>query len=111
MTCSCGHHHAPAAPLSRKDGEITLTGQLICRDMGQMLTVLDHADAHVAATRAEPGCLSFELRQSENPLVFDVAEHFRDRAAFDAHKARSAASDWGRATATLERRYSVQGPA
>ena len=54
---------------------------------------------HVRLTRSEPGCLAFAVTPSpEDPGRFEVAERFRDRAAFEAHRRRAAASAWGEAT-------------
>ncbi len=64
--------------------------------------------AHIRLTLAEAGCLSFDVRPDpDHAGRFLVNEHFRDRAAFDAHQKRVKSSDWGRATAHLERRYTV----
>lgn len=63
-------------------------------------------DEHVRLTRAEPGCLAFEV--TPGPARLDVAERFRDRAAFDAHQARTAASAWGAATRHLQRHYRIE---
>ena len=42
--------------------------------------------AMVAPTRAEPGCLAYELhRDPENPAKFMFYERFADQAALDAH--------------------------
>ena len=103
--CGCGHHHAaPADPhAARETGQVSLTGRLVCRDMGEMLTVLDHADDHVAASRAEPGCLQFDLTQTDDPLVFRFAERFADQAAYRAHQDRTRASRWAEATASIPR--------
>jgi quinol monooxygenase YgiN len=63
---------------------------------------------HIGLTRAEPGCLAFAVTQSaDDPTRFEVRERFRDRAAFEAHQRRAAASAWGAATRHLERRYAV----
>jgi quinol monooxygenase YgiN len=88
-------------------GVIRLTGQLICADEGQATLVVTHLLDHIRLTRAEPGCLSFEVRQSADPLVWDVAEVFSNRAAFEAHQARAAASAWGQATKGIERHYVI----
>ena len=57
---------------------------------------------HVALSRAEPGCLSYELFQDEVQLTtFQLNAVFRDRQAFEAHKARVESADWGRATAHM----------
>lgn len=103
--CACGQH-APALPdphAQRSGAQVSLTGRLVCRDMAQMLAVLDHAAAHIAASRAEPGCIQFDLRQTDDPLVFAFAERFADAAAFAAHQARTRASAWGAATADIAR--------
>jgi quinol monooxygenase YgiN len=40
----------------------------------------------VAPTRAEPGCIRYELNQDlDDPSTFTFVETFADRAAFDAH--------------------------
>ena len=84
---------------------IHLTGAMLCppdrRD-----AVRAALPAHVALTRAEPGCLRFDVVETR-PGRFDVDEVFADRAAFDAHQARGAASDWARVTEGLPRDYTV----
>lgn len=89
--------------------KVRLSGQLICRDVGEVAIVAQHLPEHVELTRAEPGCVMFEVRQTENPLVWQVDELFDDADAFAAHQDRVAASEWGRATAGIERRYTVDG--
>lgn len=64
---------------------------------------------HVRLTRAEPGCLSFEVTPDPAcPGRYRVAELFASRAAFEAHQARVAASDWGRISAGILRSYRVE---
>lgn len=41
--------------------------------------------------------------------VWLVEEEFVDVIAFEAHQARVAASEWGRMTTGIERRYVVEG--
>lgn len=104
--CGCSHHRPSALQNpheARRGGEVTLTGKLVCRDMSEMLTVLDHAQSHIDASRAEAGCLLFELRQTDNPLVFEFAEHFASEEAYLAHQQRTRASAWGAATWGIER--------
>lgn len=61
---------------------------------------------HIRRTRAEPGCLRFDVSQSEDrPTRFLVAEAFIDRGAFEAHQARSATSRWAKVTAGMARHY------
>ncbi|MGC4932106.1 putative quinol monooxygenase [Gordonia sp. DT30] len=87
---------------------VALSGQLICRDDEELAAVRRHLPHHRALSRAEPGCLSFEVRPTGDPYVWQVDELFVDDEAFDAHQARVMASEWGRVTAAIERRYSVR---
>ena len=114
-SCACGHHHhhhhhhdaqAPeGAPVAIDPAPVALSGRLICTDTGQMMTALSLLPDHVLASRAEPGCLRFDLAQSDDPLVWTLAEVFADEAAFAAHQARTAASDWGRASTAIRRDF------
>ena len=66
-------------------------------------------EEHVRLTRAEPGCLAFSVMPNPgDPGRLDVSERFRDRAAFEAHQARTAASPWGEATRHLVRQYRIE---
>lgn len=87
---------------------VHLTGRLICRDASQAAIVEEHLLQHVELTLAEPGCLSFAVTATTDPLVWDVEEWFTDEASFALHQARVASSEWGRATAGIERSYSVE---
>lgn len=63
---------------------------------------------HVAATRAEAGCLDFQVAPDPaTPGRYRVEERFTDRAAFEAHQARARASEWGRLSAGIARHYEV----
>lgn len=87
--------------------EVCLSGQLVCHTQNQADTVRDHLPLHLALTRAEPGCRSFNVTTTSNPLIWQVEESFEHAAAFEAHQKRVASSEWGRATAGIERNYSV----
>ncbi len=66
---------------------------------------------HIRRTRAEPGCLSFDVVESKSmPGRFDVSERFADADAFEAHQKRAQASDWAKITAGIERHYTISGP-
>jgi len=74
--------------------EIRITGRLICppEDLEAVRAGLAE---HIRLSRAEEGCLAFEITEdADHPGIFHVAETFRDAAAFEAHRARTAASDW-----------------
>ncbi len=50
--------------------------------------VREQFEALVEPTRAEPGCLSYELFvHEENPAEFLFVQEYQDEAAFDAHLA------------------------
>ncbi|NGM47797.1 antibiotic biosynthesis monooxygenase [Rhodobacter sp. SGA-6-6] len=88
---------------------ITLTGRLICADAAEAGIVRAHLPEHLRLTREEPGCLSFSVRPTDDPLVWQVEESFADREAFAAHQARTRASAWHRATAQVKRDYRISG--
>ncbi len=88
---------------------VHLTGTLVCADDDEAAVVQRHLDRHVALTRAEAGCLSFEVTPTDEPGVWRVEEWFRDAEAFAAHQRRAAGSEWGRATAGIERRFLTEG--
>lgn len=85
-----------------------LTGRLICRDEAEAEIARAHLGEHVRLTREEPGCLSFEVTQGDDPLVWTVNESFVDRAAFDAHQVRTKASAWGMASTAIQRDFSIR---
>jgi quinol monooxygenase YgiN len=89
---------------------VTLQGFLICRSLEEADRVSEMLPGHIRASRAEPGCIVFEvLRSSADPVRFAVHEVFRDKEAFQAHQARIAGSDWGRATQHIPRDYRITG--
>lgn len=110
MSCACGHH-APATPdssgtpLPLDPAPVGLHGRLICADAGQMMTVLTHLPGHVDLSRAEPGCLRFQIAQSDDPLIWTLDEIFADDAAFAAHQSRMLASEWGQASTGITRDF------
>ena len=67
-----------------------------------------HLPTHIILSRAEDGCISFDVYvDPEKPGRYLVEEEFTTQAAFDAHQARVKQSDWGRATAHLQRKYKI----
>lgn len=87
--------------------EVHLSGHLVCSDARQAALVEQHLPEHVALTRAEPGCLYFTVEPTDHPLIWRVHERFASTAAFDDHQRRTARSAWARATAGIERRYTI----
>jgi quinol monooxygenase YgiN len=90
-------------------GSVELIGQLVCRNDDEAVVVARHLPLHMTLTRAEVGCLSFDVSPTDDPLVWDVHERFGNPEVFRAHQARGATSEWGRVTAGIERRYTVAG--
>lgn len=88
---------------------VFLTGQLVCSDQEQVTAVVQHLPLHIKLTRAEQGCLFFEVKPTQNPLIWQVDEQFQDAASFRAHQKRVAESEWGRATACIARHYVIEG--
>lgn len=87
---------------------MVLTGELRCADEEQAARVRRHLPRHIELSRAEPGCLSFDVTVTGDPLVWRVEEAFVDEEAFARHQERVAASRWGRETQGIERRYEIR---
>ena len=88
-------------------GNIRLTGRLICATEAECDIVRQYLPEHVRLTRSEPGCLAFQVIETENPLIWSVEERFVDQAAFDFHQARTKASQWAVETAAIRRDYRI----
>jgi quinol monooxygenase YgiN len=64
---------------------------------------------HIDLTRAEPGCLAFNVTQcGEVPGRFLVSEEFASQADFDAHQARTRNSEWSSLSQGLSRNYEFE---
>ncbi|SCZ53531.1 Antibiotic biosynthesis monooxygenase [Epibacterium ulvae] len=90
---------------SAPDIRIFLTGYI---DIPETLyaTVMAALPTHVALTRAERGCLTFEV--SEDNAVsgrLRVFEIFKDQTAFDAHQLRTQQSQWYQITREIPRHF------
>jgi quinol monooxygenase YgiN len=88
---------------------VVLTGHLRCDTAEQAAQVTLALPEHIRLTRAEPGCISFDVTPTDDPLVWAVDEEFTDAAAFDAHQTRTRASDWAKASAGIPRDFHVTG--
>lgn len=70
----------------------------------------DAVGQHEALTIAEAGCLEFSITQSsQGSCEFQVRERFVDQAAFDAHTARTRASEWWGLTKHIPRQLNHSG--
>jgi quinol monooxygenase YgiN len=97
------------APCGGQMSEIHLTGWLVCTTDEQARVVTLRLPDHIRLTRAEAGCISFDVTETADPLIWSVEERFEDQQVLELHQARVASSPWGGATAGIERRYSVEG--
>lgn len=71
--------------------------------------VLAALPQHITLTRAEPGCLKFEvLPCAQVPGRLIVAEQFDNQTAFDAHQQRTKASPWFEITSGIPRHYTIR---
>jgi quinol monooxygenase YgiN len=86
---------------------IRVTGTLSCTTEAEAARVRQFLPDHINLSRAEPGCLSFNVDPTDDALVWRLDESFADRAAFEAHQSRTRASAWFEATATLKRDFRV----
>jgi quinol monooxygenase YgiN len=66
-----------------------------------------HLPEHIRLTRMEPGCLSFEVAQIDDSMIWRVEELFSDEPAFEAHQDRAKGSTWGTATKAIRREYQI----
>lgn len=86
---------------------VRVNGRLICANGEQAAKVRAHLPEHIRLSRAEPGCLVFDVVPTNDPLVWELDETFTDRTAFGAHQARTRASDWGTQTIGITRDFKV----
>ncbi len=88
--------------------KLALSGFLICRSLDEADRVAGLLPEHIRLTRAEKGCLKFEvIRSMSDPCRFAVSEFIASRADFEAHGARAQASLWGRSTKSIPRDYVI----
>jgi quinol monooxygenase YgiN len=87
---------------------IRLTGQLICANAQDLAIVAAHLPEHIRLTRAEAGCLRFDVVQTVDPLIWQVDETFTDQAAFDAHQTRTKSSLWYGVSAGIARQFKIE---
>ncbi len=88
-------------------GKVRLSGQLMCTSQEEVDLILRLLPEHIRLTQGEPGCLAFEVTQTDDPMIWHVEECFTDGAAFEAHQARTRASLWGAETKAIRREYEI----
>ena len=89
---------------------VILTGYLdnIKRDVAYHLK--DPTWTHIDLSRAEPGCLRFDISSCLSIRGrWQIVEIFEDAEAYEAHQARTQDSEWWRLTRGIDRYYHVIG--
>ena len=86
---------------------IHLSGFLTCPTLDDLKIVETYLPDHIRLSRAEPGCLSFNVTQTADPLVWQLDETYLDQAAFDAHQARNRSSIWWQMSQGLRRDFKL----
>ncbi len=75
---------------------------------GRMDAVAQALPLHIELSRAEPGCIFFNVGPCPDvPGRFLVSESFEDRASFDAHQTRTKSSEWARVAEGIPREYEI----
>jgi quinol monooxygenase YgiN len=86
---------------------IHLTGTLTCPTPDDLKIVEAYLPDHTCLSRAEPGCLTFTVTATDDPLVWQLDETYVDQAAFDAHQTRNRASVWWQKSQGLVRDFKI----
>ncbi|NNC36805.1 MAG: antibiotic biosynthesis monooxygenase [Hyphomonadaceae bacterium] len=76
--------------------------------LAELETVIEALEVHKKLTRAEPGCVKFNVRpDKELQGRFSVYEKFASQDAFNAHQERVKKSEWGEVSKNVERHYEI----
>lgn len=86
---------------------VKISGQLICVSEQELNIIIKFLPEHIKLTRQEEGCVSFEVKQTPNPLIWDVHEVFENRQSFEKHQRRISGSVWGIKTQNIQRLYEI----
>ncbi len=89
-------------------GKVVVSGQIYVplRSLDEIRRAIE---IHVELSRAEEGCLMFDLIESlEEPGRFDLYEEFVDMNAFEQHKLRAETSEWAEVSKEVQRDFEVQ---
>ncbi len=86
---------------------IRLTGTLTCATPDDLIIVETYLPDHIRLSRAETGCIRFDVTQSADPMVWLLDETYTDRTAFDAHQTRNRASVWWQVSQGLVRDFQL----
>jgi len=86
---------------------LIVSGTITCTQQ-ELATFSEVVSEHINLTRAEPGCIEFDIKQdAPGSCTFLIAERFTNRAAFESHTARTRASDWWGKTQHIPRDINI----
>ncbi len=86
--------------------KVFLDGLLVAQTAAERAVIDLYLEDHVLLTRAEPGCLKFEVTQDPKKRnVFIVSEEFESEEDFDFHQERTNASEWGKVSEKIGRKF------
>ena len=88
---------------------IAISGRIFCANQIEAELLASLLEEHTQLTRAEPGCLSFNMSRTADPLVWLLDEAFNDEEAYQAHLSRTRSTPWYGATAHLRRDVKITG--
>ena len=72
---------------------ICMTVVLVAKDSADVPRIRELLETHLQKSRAEPGCLRFDVYHSQaEPRRFLLVEHWADQAALDTHRLAAAAA-------------------
>ena len=86
---------------------VKLDGLLICVSKEEVHLVMKLLPKHIELTHQEDGCISFEVKQSHDPFIWEVLEVFDSMKSFKHHQSRTASSIWGVKTQNIKRQYKI----
>lgn len=93
--------------MTKKSTTVRLSGGLVCASPQEVEIIKKFLPEHMRLTKAETGCLSFEITQTNDPLVWRVEERFIDQQAFEQHQQCTRDSAWWQATSKISRDYKI----
>ncbi|SFU21489.1 Quinol monooxygenase YgiN [Kosakonia arachidis] len=86
---------------------IKIKGHLICKNSEETDLIRQLLPEHTRLTKKEAGCISFDVTETTDPLIWKIEEFFKDKTAFDNHQKRTLASAWGKETSSIIRDYII----
>lgn len=90
--------------------EAFIMGGYVIAPEDDLPNILSEMPKHIALSRAEPGCVRFDLWQDDiDPMKLHMIEIFKDLNAAEFHRDRMKHTNWKKAAANIERDYCYIG--